>query len=91
MNIILLILITMTLTSCGGGGDGATGPTLPVNNGLKITVTSIESSLPSNTLGYPHFLGSPFMSQVNVRVAFDNVINNTTSLNKIRIFRGDLN
>ena len=70
----LLIAIVTTLTSCGGGGDGAVGPTPTTNppNGFAITLTPVETSLPANTLNYPAFIGSPFVTQLNVRVAFNN-------------------
>jgi len=70
----LLFALIITLTSCGGGGGGATGggsgPT--PENGLVVTVTPVLTSLPANTLGYPIFVGSPFLTQVNVRTTFAN-------------------
>ena len=70
----LLIAIVTTLTSCGGGGDGAAGspPNSNPTNGFTITLTPVDSSLPANTLNYPAFIGSPFVTQLNVRVAFNN-------------------
>jgi hypothetical protein len=86
----LLFSIVITLSSCGGGGGGATGggsPNNPPPNGLVLTLTPIVDSLPANTLGFPIFFGSPFITQLNVRVRFANgqvapdgtVVNLTTS------------
>ncbi len=71
---ILLIAATVTLSSCGGGGGGAAGGN-PANNqadSLSIVATPGVASLPANTLGYPIFSGSPFETQVDVRVTFGN-------------------
>ncbi len=70
----LLIAMTVTLSSCGGGGGGATGGNSGNSQGdsLTVTVTPGVTSLPSNTLGYPVFSGSPFETQVEVRVTFGN-------------------
>jgi len=70
----LLFAMIITLSACGGGGGGATGgnPNDGVSNSLNITITPIVSSLPANTLGYPAFNGSPFQTQVDIRVAFGN-------------------
>jgi hypothetical protein len=64
----------ITLSSCGGGGDGAFNPTpeTPAPNGFNIVLTPIVNSLPANTLGYPIFIGSPFLTQVDIRVTFTN-------------------
>jgi len=70
----VLFAMVITISSCGGGGGGATGtPTVDSSASLTITVTPVgASSLPANTLGYPAFDGSPFQTQVNIRVAFGN-------------------
>jgi hypothetical protein len=70
----LLFAMVITISSCGGGGGGATGGNNSggSSNSLVITVTPVASSLPANTLGYPAFIGSPFQTQVNIRVAFEN-------------------
>jgi hypothetical protein len=71
----LLFAMVITVSSCGGGGGGATGPTSPntdSSSNLVITVTPVVSTLPANTLDYPAFNGSPFQTQVDVRVAFGN-------------------
>ena len=82
--IFLLVISSMVLTSCGGGGSGTVAPTPPVNNeSLRFTFFPVESSIPANTLGYPHFLGSPFLTQYDVRVTFNNgqVVPDGTSVN----------
>lgn len=68
----LLLAVVMTLTSCGGGGDGSAGPTpgSSTPNGFSITLVPVDSNLPANTLAYPAFIGSPFITQINVRVNF---------------------
>ncbi len=71
----LLFLTAITLSSCGGGGDGAAGSTPGNNNppnGFNLVLTPQAASLPSNTLGFPIFSGSPFLTQLNVRVTFSN-------------------
>lgn len=86
-----LLAIIVTLSSCGGGGSGSTGPTPTTNTptGFNITLTPVSSSLPANTLDYPAYLGSPFVTQLNVRVAFnsggvapDGTVVNLTSSNQ---------
>lgn len=71
----LLFLTAITLSSCGGGGNGAAGSTPGNNNppnGFNLVLTPQLASLPANTLGYPIFSGSPFLTQLNVRVTFSN-------------------
>lgn len=71
----LLFLTVMTLSSCGGGGDGSAGSTPGNNNppnGFNLVLTPQAASLPANTLGFPIFSGSPFLTQLNVRVTFSN-------------------
>ena len=72
---VSILLIVFMLSSCGGGGDNSTGggnPNNPQPNGLILTLNPVESSLPANTLGYPIFLGSPFITQLEVLVKFPN-------------------
>ncbi len=88
---VSILLIVFMLTSCGGSGGGATGgpgtPSNPPANGLILTLTPVVSTLPANTLGFPIFIGSPFFTQLNVKVTFPNgsvapdgtVVNLTTS------------
>ncbi|MBL4773159.1 MAG: hypothetical protein JKX98_06040 [Alcanivoracaceae bacterium] len=71
--IFLLFVMVMTLNSCGGGGGGATGGgdvNNPPPNGFVLTLTPLVSSMPANTLGFPIFVGSPFITQLDVRVRF---------------------
>ena len=65
----MLYALVVTLSSCGGGGSDSS-PTVP--NGFNVVLTPLVSSLPSNTLNYPGFLGSPFITQLEVRVTFSN-------------------
>lgn len=71
---VLLLAMVTALSSCGGGGGGATGgnPSTGESNSLIITMTPIVTTLPANTLGYPSFDGSPFQTQVDIRVTFGN-------------------
>lgn len=69
----LLFAMIVTLSSCGGGGGGATGGNPGTgSSALILTITPVDSSLPANTVGYPAFIGSPFLTQVQVRVTFEN-------------------
>ncbi len=71
----LLLAMVIALTSCGGGGGGATGggqPNNPPPTGFTVTLTPLVTSLPANSLAYPIFVGSPFITQVDVRVRFPN-------------------
>ena len=70
----LLIAMTVTLSSCGGGGGGATGGNIGNSQGDSLTIVANPGvlSLPANTLGYPVFSGSPFETQVDVKVSFGN-------------------
>ncbi len=75
LRFLSIALLSAALVSCGGSGGGATG-----NNGggatqpasLVITITPVDSSVPTNRNDYPIILGSPFLTQVNVNVRFDN-------------------
>ena len=86
----LLFAMVITLSSCGGGGGGATGGGevgSPPANGFTLILTPVVSTLPANTVGFPIFVGSPFITQLQVRVRFANgqaapdgtVVNLTTS------------
>ena len=71
----LLFAVVITLSSCGGGGGGATGggnPIDPPADGFNVQLVPLAFSLPANTLDYPAFLGSPFLTQLQVRVSFPN-------------------
>ena len=70
----LMVILTIALSSCGGGGGGATGgnPGNSLAESLTVIATPGVASLPANTLGYPVFSGSPFETQVDVRVSFGN-------------------
>ena len=71
---LTLFVLVIGLTSCGGGGsDGcAAGGCGGDGQTLKFTITAQTTTLPANTLGWPPFSGSPFQTQVNVRVSFGN-------------------
>jgi len=72
----MLFALVVTLSSCGGGGGpsstGGSTPTNPPSDGFNIVITPLVSSLPANTLNYPGFLGSPFITQLQVSVKFPN-------------------
>ncbi len=72
---LMLLAMIVSLSSCGGGG-GAAGGNPPGNPSLAerlvITATAETFSLPANTLGWPPFDGSPFQTQVNIRVTYGN-------------------
>lgn len=72
---LMLFALVITLSSCGGSsGPSATGTPAPIPpaNGFNIVITTVDGTLPANTLNYPAFLGSPFMTQLQVRVTFPN-------------------
>lgn len=68
---ISLLFMVLALSSCGGGG-GEPNPIREPDNSLRITISPVVTSLPANTLGWPDFIGSPFETQVDVRVTFAN-------------------
>lgn len=69
-----IFILAVSLSSCGGGGSGSVGgtPVTPPPNGFVIVMTPLVSSMPANTLGYPIFFGSPFLTQLDVKVSFPN-------------------
>jgi len=70
--IIGLTLVAALLSACGGSSDsGGASPGPSVSN-LKFTFSPTKNSIPANTNDYPIVLDSPFMSQLNVKVTFDN-------------------
>jgi hypothetical protein len=69
---ILLAWFAFMLSACGGSSDSGGTSTGPAAKNLKITITPVEQSIPSNTIDFPITSGSPFMTQVNVRVLYDN-------------------
>lgn len=69
---IFLGLISLLLTACGGSSDGGAASPGPTPSNLRITVTPVKSSLPANTNDFPITLESPFYTQVNVTVKYDN-------------------
>lgn len=72
----MLFALVVTLSSCGGGGGpsstGGGTPSAPPSNGFNVVLTPVVGSLPANTLDYPAFLGSPFLTQLQVKVTFPN-------------------
>lgn len=70
---ILCGIISLFLTACGGGSSDSGGASPgPSGKVLKITISPVAQSVPSNTNDFPITLESPFYTQVNVRVTFDN-------------------
>ncbi len=66
------MLVGLFLTACGGSSDSGGATPGPVGQTLKITITPVLSSVPANTNDFPINLESPFYTQVNIRVTFDN-------------------
>ncbi len=71
-NLIVCTLAAVMLSACGGSSDsGGASPGPSVSN-LRITFTAAKANIPANTNDYPILLDSPFMTQLNVNVTFDN-------------------
>ena len=70
--IILCGIISLFLSACGGSSDSGGASNGPAAKNLKITITPVAQTVPSNTNDFPVTLDSPFYTQVNVRVTFDN-------------------
>jgi len=71
--LLAYLAVTILLASCGGSSDsgGATPGPAP-NNNLVVTITTEAASVPTNLNDFPIRTDSPFLTQVNVRVAFTN-------------------
>ena len=69
---ILLAWFAFVLSACGGSSDSGGTSTGPAAKNLKITLTPVKTSIPANTNDFPITSGSPFMTQLNVRVLYDN-------------------
>lgn len=73
MSIRLKVLVSLfacaVLASCGGGGGGGGAAEAPKL--IRVTVTAVDSQLPSNRAGLPFFDGSEFVTQINARVVRD--------------------
>ncbi len=70
--LIICTLAAVILSACGGSSDsGGASPGPSVSN-LRITFTPAKATVPANTNDYPILLDSPFYTQMNVNVTFDN-------------------
>lgn len=69
---VLLAWLSMMLSACGGSSDSGGTSTGPASKNLKITLTPVKQTIPSNTNNFPITMDSPFYTQLNVRVVFDN-------------------
>jgi len=69
---ILFAWVALVLSACGGSSDSGGTSTGPAAKNLKITLTPVKTSIPANTNDFPITSNSPFMTQLNVRVTFDN-------------------
>jgi len=70
--LVICFLVAVFLSACGGSSDsGGASPGPSVSN-LRITLTPINDTLPANTNDYPILTDSPFLTQLNVNVTFDN-------------------
>lgn len=70
--LLILGIMAFALTSCGGSSDSGGASPGPAGKVLKFTITPVAATIPSNTNDFPIVLDSPFYTQVNVRVTFDN-------------------
>lgn len=70
--LIICSLAAVLLSACGGSSDsGGASPGPSVSN-LRITFSAVKATIPANTNDYPILADSPFMTQLNVNVTFDN-------------------
>src|SRR5690606_20353961 len=69
---VLLAWLSMMLSACGGSSDSGGTSAGPASKNLKITLTPVKQTIPSNTNNFPITMDSPFYTQLNVRVVFDN-------------------
>ncbi len=69
---LLLAWFAFVLSACGGSSDSGGTSTGPAAKNLKITLTPVKQTIPANTNDFPISSGSPFMTQLNVRVTYDN-------------------
>ncbi|MCX7544670.1 hypothetical protein [Marinicella gelatinilytica] len=69
---LLLAWFAFVLSACGGSSNSGGTSTGPAAKNLKITLTPVKNSIPANTNNFPIMSGSPFMTQLNVRVTYDN-------------------
>ncbi len=71
-NLIVCTLVAVLLSACGGSSDsGGASPGPSVSN-LRITFSAVKANVPANTNDYPILIDSPFLTQLNVNVTFDN-------------------
>lgn len=69
---LLFAWFALVLSACGGSSDSGGTSTGPAVNNLKITLTPVKQTIPANTNDFPITSNSPFMTQLNVRVTYDN-------------------
>lgn len=69
---ILFAWFALVLSACGGSSDSGGTSTGPAAKNLKITLTPVKQTIPANTNDFPITSNSPFMTQLNVRVTYDN-------------------
>ena len=70
--LIVCTFVAVLLSACGGSSDsGGASPGPSVSN-LRFTFNAVKATIPANTNDYPVVADSPFITQLNVNVTFDN-------------------
>jgi hypothetical protein len=70
--LIICSLVLVLLSACGGSSDSGGASPGPTVSNLKITFNPVAGTIPANTNDYPIIPTSPFFTQLNVNVTFDN-------------------
>lgn len=70
--LIIYSLVLVLLSACGGSSDSGGASPGPAVSNLKFTFSPVAATVPANTNDYPILLNSPFYTQLNVNVTFDN-------------------
>lgn len=71
-NLFVCALAAVLLSACGGSGDSGGASPGPAPANLRITFSPAKATIPANTNDYPILPDSPFLTQLNVNVTFDN-------------------
>ena len=81
-NLFVCVFAAVLLSACGGSSDSGGASPGPAPSNLRFTFTPTKANIPANTNDYPILIDSPFLTQLNVNVTFDNgqAIPDTTNI-----------